>query len=118
MVRNQKDLFRIGQEKQGGIVPSQLKADQSVLVETCQYVYKITKEGQHWFVDSGHDLVRHNSQIVNISSTDPVTSCYMPDWIGKGMLLELTTPYGLTIITKEVESALIQGKNFEMNLWD
>ena len=124
MVENQKSVvkvkeaFREQQEKQGGVIPSRMKVGDFVLVETDNFMYKLTKESRHWFVESGHPLVRTNNMVIGFLCADPFTLCKMDDWIGKGMVLTMETPYGLAITTKPVVSAIVGGKNYEVSVWD
>lgn len=112
------EAVRAAQLEAGGVRPSHLKNGESVIVETDNYMYRISKEDGRWFVESGHPMIKSNNLVVGIKSIDPTTGCGIDDWIGKGMALSLTTPYGVGIITKVVMSAIVCGNGYEVSVWD
>lgn len=120
MVTNEKSVAQVKtqQQKQGGVVPSKIPHGNSVLIETENYMFNLTKQNDHWFLESAHPMARTLKQIVGIKSTDVKTGITMNDWIGKGMSLTLSSPYGTSLITRQVQSAVVSGKGFEVNVWD
>lgn len=118
MATEEKSLVEVRQRRQGGVIPSQMAVGSYILIETEDFIYRITRESGHWFLESGHPLVRTNNMLVGIKSTDTHSGLTMFDWVGKGMILTLDTPYGVSIITKEVESAVIGGDNYEVDVWE
>ena len=120
MATDEKSMaeIRTQQEKQGGVIPSKLAHGQSVLVETENYMFNLTKQDGHWFLESAHPMAQTIKQVVGITSYDKKSGFIMDDWIGKDMMLTLISPYGTALITRHVQSAVVSGEGFEVNVWD
>lgn len=110
------------QRELGGIIPSKLKLSESVFIETVDYVYKIQRveeDGKSMFViDTAALAFGRDRTVLDISSIDGQTSAKMEDWIGLGMHMNLQTPNGTSVFTREVDSAIIQGDGYDVELWD
>lgn len=103
----------------GGVVPTQLKENVAVYIGTVDYAYKVVRDGERFLIDSANPLLKQTERtIIRIDSVDRKTSCSLEDWIGKDMVLTLTTPYGYSIMTREVESVSIEGEGYKLELWN
>jgi hypothetical protein len=116
-----QEQFEETQREQGGVIPSRM-ALAKVYVETQDYIYKIYQDGDRYYVETGNPALQ-DGMVVAISSQHPDKTLYIADWIGKNVYLNLTTPYGCTIITKAVRGATFEGvtdlgEPFTVEVWD
>lgn len=121
-----KGFLRV-QKKQGGIIPTQLKPDQKVLIETNSYVFQFkvldTPTGRRYLLDTGSPMCQGNTVVLHILSHSSKLKYNMEDWIGKDMRMVLKFTNGNSIMTGEVRGATLtgetqDGETYSFDFWE
>lgn len=121
-----KGFLRV-QKLQGGIIPSQLRPDQKVLVETNSYMFQFTvldtPTGRRYILDTGSPMCKGNTVVVHILSHSSKLKYNMDNWIGKDMRMVLKFTNGQSIMTGEVRGATVtgvtqDGETYSYDFWE
>jgi hypothetical protein len=120
-----KGFLRL-QKQQGGIIPTKLKGDQKVLVETNSYMFELrvldTPAGRRYVLDTGSPMCKGHTVVTHILSHSSKLKYNMEDWIGKDMRMVLKFTTGQSIMTGEVRGATVTGETqngepYEFDFW-
>lgn len=119
--RSQIKGFVNFQEELGGIVPSKLSNNTTILVETNQYIYEIIvkhkKDKTCYIVNTASPACRGQKLCLKMLAYYSKLKYEMPDWIGKGMRLIFKFSKGPSILIGEVIGATIIGDGYKYDVW-
>lgn len=106
------------QKKMGGIVPSKMKLDSVLLVDTGTFVYQFTAvECGKIVVDSGGVVKLKERTIHRIDAHSTSLKYDIEDWIGYGCRMVLRFVDGTNLLTGDVSGGIIKGKGYNYEFW-